>query len=175
MMNTTTLREISLGVDQSGKRSPAAWRTVLGAGAAAATLDLVYACTLVYFLRGMSPQRLLQSIASGIYGQESYAGGWATAAVGFAAHYFILIVAAWWFFLRAQPVQKLIRVEGWLTQSLEVDQAEATVKGRRHGAVLLEDVGERPVRHRLRVTFRAFEARENVRRRDVCIVDRITW
>jgi len=107
MMNTTTLREISLGVDQSGKRSPAAWRTVLGAGAAAATLDLVYACTLVYFLRGMSPQRLLQSIASGIYGQESYSGGWATAAVGFAAHYFILIVAAWWFFLASKRLRVL--------------------------------------------------------------------
>ena len=106
MMNTATLREISLGVDRTGRR-PSTWRTVFAAGAAAATLDLIYACTMVYLVRGMSPQRLLQSIASGIYGQASYVGGWATAAVGFAAHYFILIVAAWWFFLASKSLRAL--------------------------------------------------------------------
>lgn len=106
-MNATPLREIPSGADQSGERRLRAWRTVLGAGAAAATLDLTYACTILYFRLGMSPQRVMQSIASGIYGQESYAGGWATAAVGFAAHYFILIVAAWWFFLASKYLRVL--------------------------------------------------------------------
>ena len=106
-MNTTTLRDISLGVDGTGSRRSAAWRTVLGAGAGAATLDLIYACTLYYLLRGVGPQRVLHTIASGIYGQESYTGGWATAAVGFLAHYFILIVAASWYFLASRYLRVL--------------------------------------------------------------------
>lgn len=101
-MNSTTLRDISLGAGESGRRTASAWRTVVGAGAAAATLDLTYVFTLFYFLRGVFPQRILQTIASGFYGQASYDGGWTTAAVGFAAHYFILIVAAWWFFLASR-------------------------------------------------------------------------
>src|SRR5580765_6068769 len=107
MMNTTTLREISLGADRSDRNPPAAWRTVLVAGAGAATLDMTYACTVLYFRAGMSPQRVMQSIASGIYGQAAYSGGWTTAAVGFAAHYFILIVAAWWFFLASKRLHVL--------------------------------------------------------------------
>ena len=47
------------------------------------------------------------TIASGIYGQESYTGGWATAAVGFLAHYFILIVAASWYFLASRYLRVL--------------------------------------------------------------------
>ncbi len=107
MMNTTTLRDISLGVDRSGQRPGGAWRMVLAAGAAAATLDMVYACTVLYFRHGMNSQRVMQSIASGFYGQAAYSGGWATAAVGFVAHYFILIVAAWWFFLASKYLRVL--------------------------------------------------------------------
>lgn len=108
-MNTTTLRDISLGVGKPGKRPASAWRTVVGAGATAATLDLTYVFTLYYFLRGVTPQRVLHTIASGIYGQASYDGGWTTAAVGFAAHYFILIVAAWWYFLASRYIGALRR------------------------------------------------------------------
>lgn len=108
MNSTTTLRDISLGAGESGRR-PSAWRTVLGAGAAAATLDLIYAFTLYYLLRGVGPQRVLHTIASGFYGQAAYDGGWATAAVGFTVHYFILIVAAWWFFLASRYIPALRR------------------------------------------------------------------
>ncbi len=108
-MNSTTLRDISSRVDQPGKRPASAWRTVVGAGAAAATLDLTYVFTLYYFLRGVSPQRVLHTIASGFYGQAAYDGGWPTAAVGFAVHYFILIVAAWWFFLASRYLTALRR------------------------------------------------------------------
>ncbi|MBN8886521.1 MAG: hypothetical protein J0I77_12430 [Rudaea sp.] len=106
-MNTTSLRAISLGADDDGGRRPSAWRTVLGAGAAAATLDLIYACGLYYLLRGAMPDRVLHTIASGIYGQEAYTGGLATAAVGFVAHYVILVVAAWWFFLASRNLRVL--------------------------------------------------------------------
>ena len=107
-MNTSSLREISLGIPTSSKPA-SAWRTVLGAGAAAATLDLIYACTLYWFYRGVPPQGVLHTIASGVYGQASYTGGATTAAVGFVAHYFILIVATWWYFLASSRLKTLRR------------------------------------------------------------------
>ncbi len=106
-MNTTSLREISLGIPASPRSTAPAWRTVFGAGIAAATLDLVYACSFYWFSRGLPPQRVLHTIASGIYGQAAYTGGAATAAVGFVAHYFILIVAAWWYFLASRRLKAL--------------------------------------------------------------------
>ena len=106
-MNTSSLREISLGISAAPKSSATAWRTVLGAGLAAATLDLTYASLFYWFYRGVSPLRVLHTIASGVYGQDSYTGGAATAAVGFAAHYFILIVAAWWYFLASRHLKAL--------------------------------------------------------------------
>lgn len=109
MTNATTLRDISLGGREPRTRFPSAWKTVLGAGAGAATLDLTYVFSFYYFLRGVGPQRILHSIASGIYGQAAFEGGWETAAVGFVAHYFILIVAAWWFFLASRRIGALRR------------------------------------------------------------------
>jgi hypothetical protein len=76
------------------RSSVQAVRTVLLAGAAAATLDLMFAFTFYGVTAGASPVRILQSIASGAFGMASFGGGIATAAFGLAAHYFILIVAA---------------------------------------------------------------------------------
>lgn len=106
-MNTSSLREISLGIQAPPKPRLAAWRTVLGAGIAAATLDLTYASLFYWFYRGVSPVRVLHTIASGIYGQDSYTGGALTAGVGFVAHYVILIVAAWWYFLASRHLKVL--------------------------------------------------------------------
>ena len=108
-MNASTLRDISLGTAASPQPRSSAWATVVGAGAAAATLDLTYVFTLYCFLRGVGPQRVLHTIASGVYGQDAYSGGWETAAVGFIAHYFILIIAAWWYFLASRYLSVLRR------------------------------------------------------------------
>ena len=63
-MNASTLRDISLGTAASPQPRSSAWATVVGAGAAAATLDLTYVFTLYYFLRGVGPQRVLRTISS---------------------------------------------------------------------------------------------------------------
>lgn len=79
----------------SGRTARAeALRAILLAGAAAATLDLVFAFSFYGATVGASPLRILHSIASGAFGMAAFDGGLATAAFGLLAHYFILIVAA---------------------------------------------------------------------------------
>lgn len=67
---------------------------VLLGGGVAATLDIIYAC-----IRnggyGRSPEWVLQSVASGLLGNQAFEGGAAAAALGLACHYAILFVAAY--------------------------------------------------------------------------------
>jgi predicted branched-subunit amino acid permease len=83
-------------------RSPAS-RTVsaiLLAGVIAATCDMIFACTFNGLRSGVSPERVMQFIASGWVGYDAArAGGLATAALGFVSHYGILIVAAALYFV----------------------------------------------------------------------------
>jgi len=72
-------------------RAPALWS--IAAGALAATIDIAYAITWAV-VHGSTPQRLLQAVASGWQGKAAFEGGWASAALGLASHYAILLVAA---------------------------------------------------------------------------------
>ena len=81
----------------TGARS--AWRTVLLAGCAAGAIDLLFAFAFFGWQLHISPMRVMQSIATGLYGAASFEGGATTAAVGVVAHFFILTVAAWWYYL----------------------------------------------------------------------------
>ena len=75
--------------------SPQRWiAPVFGGGILAAALDLTFACTYHGLVSGVPPMRILQSIGSGIFGRASFDMGASSAAVGFFAHFFILIVAA---------------------------------------------------------------------------------
>jgi uncharacterized membrane protein YagU involved in acid resistance len=78
------------------------WRFVLTGGLVAGTLDIVYACVFWAIKRGVSPQRILQRVASGWLGEASMTGGWATAALGFASQYFIAISMAVTYYLVAR-------------------------------------------------------------------------
>lgn len=68
-------------------------RTVLSAGLLAGVLD-ISAAIAAWGLRGVPPVRILQSVAGGLLGRETYAGGSTTAALGTALHFFIATVAA---------------------------------------------------------------------------------
>jgi hypothetical protein len=74
---------------------------VLLGGLAAGILDIVYAFVLVGFSAN-ALVRVLQSIASGLLGSESFKGGPATAALGLALHLGITIAAAAVYFLFAR-------------------------------------------------------------------------
>ena len=68
---------------------------VLAGGAAAATLDLIYASTFWGLKIGFTPVQILQSIAAGWLGSDAaYAGGWRSALLGMVSHYGIAIVMA---------------------------------------------------------------------------------
>lgn len=90
-------------------RKPDALRTVLLAGCAAATIDIVFAFVFFGAMAGVTPQRVLQSVASGLYGAASFEGGMTTATVGLIAHYCILTVAAWFYYLASLRLPALNR------------------------------------------------------------------
>lgn len=58
-----------------------AWTTVMAGGLAIAATDLIY-CLLFWSSQGVSPMRLLQSVAAGALGRASFHGGVGTAALG---------------------------------------------------------------------------------------------
>ena len=57
------------------------------------TLDILDAFIFNWFRSGVTPGRILQFIASGVLGRESFDGGAPTAALGLFLHYFIAFVA----------------------------------------------------------------------------------
>jgi len=88
------------------------WNLVLAGGLVAGTLDIVYAWAFWALKRGVSPTRILQSVAAGLLGQASFEGGARTAALGLVLHYFIAlsmaiayyVVAGRWPLLWRRPV-----------------------------------------------------------------------
>jgi hypothetical protein len=66
---------------------------ILVGGGVAGLLDITYACINVG-LRGVSPERLLQFVASGLLGSAAFDGGLATAALGLALHFAMALVMA---------------------------------------------------------------------------------
>jgi hypothetical protein len=65
-----------------------AWKLVVAGGLAIAATDLIY-CVLFWSPQGVSPARLLQSIAAGALGRASFHGGVATALLGAGFQWFI--------------------------------------------------------------------------------------
>ncbi|HEV2576244.1 MAG TPA: hypothetical protein VGU25_03440 [Acidobacteriaceae bacterium] len=74
----------------------------------AGTLDISDAL-IFYGLRGVSPERLLQNIASALIGPQAFHGGLATALLGLAIHYAITLCWAALFLLAAARFAVLTR------------------------------------------------------------------
>lgn len=87
---------------------PRSIHPVVWAGALAGTLDITAAC-IQSFLNGRTPERMLQGIASGWLGRQSYSGGAATAALGLVTHYFIATVAATIYWATSRRYPQLVR------------------------------------------------------------------
>ena len=71
--------------------------------------DITYAILFSYFRSGTSPQRLLQSVASGWFGRAAFDGGWATGLAGLGFHFFIAFTITAIFFIAAKRMPALIR------------------------------------------------------------------
>ena len=71
-------------------------------------LDILDA--FIFFgLRGAPPIRILQSIAAGLLGRDAFNGGWSTAAVGVALHFFIAFMIVLAFLLASRRLSVLTR------------------------------------------------------------------
>lgn len=92
------------------------YRAILAGGLAAGILDITAAC-ISSGLRGVSPLRVLQSVASGLLGRESYQGGAGTAILGTLLHFSIALTWAALFVLLSRRFKVLIE-KPWLSGPL---------------------------------------------------------
>ena len=82
---------------------------VVAGGLAAGTLDILYAWIFWALKAGVSMQRVLQSVAAGLLGSSSFAGGVATAAMGLVLHYLIATTMSVTYYLVASRWRPLVR------------------------------------------------------------------
>src|SRR4051812_36055351 len=83
--------------------------SVIGiAGLVAGILDIISAF-IQAGTRGASPTRVLQFVASGLIGRQSFQGGLATAALGLALHFMIALGAAAVFYAASQRFRILLQ------------------------------------------------------------------
>jgi uncharacterized membrane protein SirB2 len=82
--------------------------TVLAGGAIAGTLDIAFAFTFAG-MHGASPLRVLQFIASGLLGMDSFTYGWWSGALGAVCHYTILTVATSLYLMASRRLATLAR------------------------------------------------------------------
>lgn len=83
------------------------YRAILFGGLLAGAMDLTSAF-IVTALRGGSHARMLQSIASGLLGADSFTGGTATAALGVLLHFTIAFIWTIVFYLASRKIKFLI-------------------------------------------------------------------
>jgi len=78
MENNTSSRDVAL--------------TILLGTAVAGVLDMTEACVYWGVTKGVPPERIFHSVASGLLGKAAFVGGAATAALGLVAHFCIMAV-----------------------------------------------------------------------------------
>lgn len=83
------------------------WRAVLVGGSIAAALDILFAISFAAY-GGMSPTRLLQTVASGLMGKAAYNGGVLAAAIGLIAHFIMSFQFAAVFVIVSRRIRFLI-------------------------------------------------------------------
>ena len=66
--------------------------TILLGTAVAGTLDMTEACVYWGVTKGVAPERIFHSVASGILGKAAFTGGAPAAALGLVAHFSIMAV-----------------------------------------------------------------------------------
>jgi hypothetical protein len=89
-------------------KPPRAFDTIIYGGLTAGTLDILDAF-IVSGLRGVSPERVLRYIASGVLGPNASQGGLEVAALGLGLHFVIALGAATTFWAASQKLSILVR------------------------------------------------------------------
>src|SRR5579872_1375671 len=83
-------------------------RAIFWAGFTCGVLD-ISAAFITWGFRGVKPYRILQGIASGLLGPRSFNGGWPTAVLGLACHFFIAFSADIVFYMASPKIMLLTR------------------------------------------------------------------
>ena len=83
-------------------------RVIFWAGLIAGTLDLTGACVVAWLRTGATPVRIFQSVASGLYGPDSFTGGVKTAVLGVVLHFIIATTWAAVYYLASRRLSFLI-------------------------------------------------------------------
>ena len=86
-----------------------ALRWVVVGGVLAGAYDIAFACIYWALARAVPAERILQSIASGLLGKASYQGGWSTALMGLALHFFMTLLMSFAYYAVARHVAVLWR------------------------------------------------------------------
>jgi uncharacterized membrane protein YagU involved in acid resistance len=102
---------MNAGATRTATREPLPFRQALLYGwLTVGTLDILDAILFWYFRAQAPPMRILQSVAAGLLGRETAtSGGWSTALLGLALHYFIAFVVVTIFFYASRKLRFLVR------------------------------------------------------------------
>ena len=84
-------------------------RAIIIGGVAAGVLDISAAFINAGLQQGRSPMFVLQSVASGLLGSESYKGGLGSAALGTAVHFSIAFVACTVYYVASRKIKLLVQ------------------------------------------------------------------
>lgn len=84
-------------------------KAILLGGLAAGILDITAASVNIWLNSGRGPVRTFQSVAGGLYGAATFNGGYRTAALGLAIHFFIALTAAAVYYRASRKLRFMIR------------------------------------------------------------------
>jgi hypothetical protein len=99
---------VSEAAEVAGVAPGRAGQSILTGGLVAGALDITAACTL-YWFRGVSPVRILQSVASGLLGADAFTGGARTACLGLLLHFVIAFGATTVYVAASRKLSFLVR------------------------------------------------------------------
>jgi uncharacterized membrane protein YagU involved in acid resistance len=88
---------------------PRAFNTILYGGLAVGVLDILDAMTFFGIRNGLTPIRVLQSVARGLLGSASYSGGLKTALLGLLLHFLIAFILATVYYVASGILPLVIR------------------------------------------------------------------
>ena len=86
-----------------------ALRVIFWAGLIAGILDLTGACVVSWLRAGVTPVRIFQSIASGLYGASAFTGGAKMALLGVVLHFIIATTWAAVYYFASRYIRFLIQ------------------------------------------------------------------
>jgi len=99
-MNTQS----SIAANRNSRALPA----IFWAGLLCGCMD-ISAAFITWYPKGIMPARILRGVAAGLLGRKSMSGGWHTALLGLAIHFFIAFSAATVFYLASRKLRFMVR------------------------------------------------------------------